>query len=304
MNNAARQPLPIHPLFIVMSVVMHIVVVEAIILYSRFHPNTPPPPITEIIEVTMFELQAPAEPTVPVAEPSPVIQPEPEPIPEPEPPPPEPEPIPEPEPVKIVKPETPVVPPPKVEKPEQVEVPKPKTREELIRERFKNSPLSKDDPAKRQEEQRKAEQQRREQAEALRRMQKTLDQAATSFKPSVRPPASTSKVIGVSAAQMSQYQRYMNKCVTPKVNQLWQQLGPSGLDSLPTAATVRFVVESSGRILSYMFVSRSNSAAVNDAADALGKALMKEGLPPFRQVGLTTEGNAALTIDFTLKYER
>ena len=33
-------------------------------------------------------------------------------------------------------------------------------------------------------------------------------------------------------------------------------------------------------------------------------ALMKEGLPPFRQVGLTTEGNAALTIDFTLKYER
>lgn len=301
-DSSTSHPFAVHPLFFVLSVALHLVVAGGLLLYSHHHPNVPPPPITEIIEVTMFELQAPAEPTVPVAEPSPVIQPEPEPIPEPEPP--EPEPVPEPEPLKIVKPETPVVPPPKVEKPEPVEVPKPKTREELIRERFNNSPLSKDDPAKRQEEQRKAEQQRREQAEALRRMQKTLDQAATSFKPSVLPPASTSKVVGVSAAQMSQYQRYMNKCVTPKVNQLWQQLGPSGLDSLPTAATVRFVVESSGRILSYMFVSRSNSAAVNDAADALGKALMKQGLPPFRQVGLTTEGNAPLSLDFTLEYKR
>ena len=301
MNDAARQPLPIHPLFFVISVVMHIVVVEAIILYSRFHPNTPPPPITEIIEVTMFEMQAPAS-VAPIDEPAPLVV-EPEPIPEPEP-----EPIPEPEPVKIVKPDTPVEPPPKVEKPEPkvVEPPKekPKTQEELIRERFNNSPISKDDPKKRQEEQRKVEQARREREEALKRVQDTLNRAATDFRPSVIAPTTGSKVSGVSAAQMSQYQRYMGSCVTPKVNALWQKLGPSGLDTLPTPAVIRFVVNPTGRVLSYMLTARSNSTAVNDAGEALGKALMKEGLPPFRQVGLTTEGNAALTIDFTLKYER
>ena len=292
----------IHPIFLAISVGIHVLIVQGIVVYSRLHPTTPPPAITEIIEVAMFELPAPA---APVIEPEPMLQPELEPVsPEPEPEPIPPEPEPEPEPVKIVAPDTPVEPPPKVEKPKPVEVPKPKTREELIRERFKNSPISQDDPKKREAERKEAERQRREQEEALKRLQKTLDNVASGFKPSTIAPATTSQVIGVSADQMSKFTRYMSSCVTPEVNRLWQKLGPTGLENLPTPATISIVIDSTGRVLSYMFAKRSNSATVNDAADALGKALMQKGLPPFRQVGLATDGNAPLTIDFTLKYER
>lgn len=292
----------IHPFFLVLSAVLHLVVVTVVVQYSRHH--APPPPVNEIIEVTMFELPAPEPIVAPPPTPEPIVEPPP---PEPivEPPPPEPivePPPPEPEPVKIVEA------PPVVEKPEPkvVEPPKPKplTREERIRERLRNSNISQDDPKKRQEEQRRQEQAKREQEAALKRMQERLNQATTGFKPSPIKPAAGSKVVGVSAAQMAQYNRYMGSCVTPRVNALWQRLGPSGLEDLPTPAVIRFMVNPAGRVLSYVFVSRSNSAAVNDAGDALGKALMAEGLPPFRQVGLTTEGNAALSIDFTLKYER
>lgn len=274
----------IHPFFLVLSVVLHLVVVTVVVQYSRHH--APPPSVNEIIEVTMFEMPAPEPIVAPPPEPEPVVAPPPEP-----------------EPVKIVE-----TPPPVAEKPEPkvVEPPKPKqlTREELIRERLRNSPISQDDPKKRQEEQRRQEQAKRERDAALKRMQERLNRAGTDFKASVSAPAAGSRVVGVSAAQMAQYNRYMGSCVTPRVNALWQRLGPSGLENLPTPAVIRFMVNPAGRVLSYVFVSRSNSAAVNDAGDALGKALMAEGFPPFRQVGLATEGNAALSIDFTLKYER
>ena len=50
----------IHPIFLAISVGIHVLIVQGIVVYSRLHPTTPPPAITEIIEVAMFELPAPA----------------------------------------------------------------------------------------------------------------------------------------------------------------------------------------------------------------------------------------------------
>ena len=294
----------LHPAFLALSVAFHLAAIVGYIWYSKWKPATPPLPIENIIEVTMFEPDQPAIETssenVPVVEP-----PQPEPVVEP------PEPVVEPAPDPIVEPTPePVVEPPPPP-PEEITVapkeeppppPKPKTREELLRERIQNAPISKD-PPKQPPKQPQQQQQRRQQTdEVARRMQERVNQTANSFKPSVTASPARS-VVGVSSAQMSRYQAYMSNCATPKIASLWNQHGPSGLDIVPKPAVITFVVEPSGKVISYVISTRSDSNAVNQGAEALGRALMQQGLPPFQKVGLTTEKNAPLTINFTLKYE-
>ena len=299
---AAQHNSSLQPLGVSMSLMLHVLVLGGIYLYSHWHPNIPPPPIGEIIEVTMVE--APAAPVVEelplspmVEEPEPVVEPlqEPEPVIE------EPAPVVEEE-VKIVKPETPVVEPPKVEKPKPKELEKPKTREESIRERLKQGKVI-DNTQQLKEQQKRAEAERRRQEEARQRIQRRFSTAANSLQPKVNLPASSS-VAGVSAGQMQRYKTYMSSCALPKVNALWQQLGPNGLDDAPTPAVLRLIVTPSGKISSFLLARRSSSPALNQCAEALGNALMREGLPPFRQVNLTTTNNAALTLDFNLEYRR
>ena len=74
----------IHPFFLVLSAVLHLVVVTVVVQYSRHH--APPPPVNEIIEVTMFELPAPEPIVAPPPTPEPIVEPPtPEPIVEPPP---------------------------------------------------------------------------------------------------------------------------------------------------------------------------------------------------------------------------
>ncbi|MBQ4480709.1 MAG: hypothetical protein II943_08730 [Victivallales bacterium] len=280
----------LHPVFLALSVALHLAAIVGYIWYSKWKPAMPPLPIENIIEVTMFELDQSAsalpQESIPVVEPTPepVVEPTPEPVVEPTP-----EPVVEPTPPEETT----------VAAEEELPLPKPKTREELLRERIENAPMSKDPPKTPQKPRRQQQQQT---DEAIRRIQERVSQTANSVKPKVAT-SSGGKVVGVSAAQMSRYQAYMSNCATPKLASLWNQYGPSGLDIVPKPATLTLVVEPSGRVSSYVISARSDSAAVNQGADAVGKALMQQGLPPFKQVGLATEGNASLTINFTLKYE-
>ena len=299
----------LHPAFLTLSVALHVAVFVGYIWYSKWKPTAPALPIQEIIEVTMFELEQPTSGTPqespqvvepqpePVVEPEPIVEPQPEPVVEPEP-------IVEPQPEPVVEPE----PPP----PEEITVapkeelpppPKPKTREEILRERIQNAPMSKEQPKPAQKPPQQTQQPRQPTEETSRRIQERLNQTANSFKPSISA-SSSGKVVGVSAAQMSRYQAYTSTCVTPKLASLWNQHGPSGLDIVPKPAVLTFVVAPSGQVISYVISTRSDSAAVNQGAEALGKALTQQGLPPFQQVGLTTEGNAPLTFTFTLKYDQ
>ena len=271
----------LHPAFLTLSVALHVAVFVGYIWYSKWKPTAPALPIQEIIEVTMFELEQPTSGT-PQESPQ-VVEPQPEPVVEPEPPPPE----------EITVAPKEELPPP----------PKPKTREEILRERIQNAPMSKEQPKPAQKPPQQTQQPRQPTEETSRRIQERLNQTANSFKPSISA-SSSGKVVGVSAAQMSRYQAYTSTCVTPKLASLWNQHGPSGLDIVPKPAVLTFVVAPSGQVISYVISTRSDSAAVNQGAEALGKALTQQGLPPFQQVGLTTEGNAPLTFTFTLKYDQ
>ncbi|MBP5301105.1 MAG: hypothetical protein J6Y80_06835, partial [Victivallales bacterium] len=201
------------------------------------------------------------------------------------------------EPPKILKPDTPVAEPPKVEEPKPPKPPEPpkKTREEEIRERLQKGKVI--------DNSKENERRRREQEQARKRALERINSTANAFKPSVSSTRSTS-VANVPAGQMARFNTYMANCATPKVSALWQQLGPNGLDNPPTPALLRIIVAPSGKVTSFLIATPSNSKTMNQCAEALGNALMREGLPPFRQVNLNTSNNAALTLDFTLEYRR
>ena len=292
----------LHPFFLLMSVALHVAIFVGWLWYSKWKPATPPPPIMEIIEVTMFEM-TPTNTEV-VQESTPIEEPpKPEPVAEPEPvvEPPKPNPSVEPEPVVEPPPPPKVEEPPKVaQKEEPPPPPKPKTREERLRERLKNAPISNNPPPTSKPQPQQPQQRKTD--DAARRIQERLNQTASSLKTRVNA-APSRNVIGVSAAQMSRYQAYMANSVTPKIASLWNQFGPSGLDTIPRVAVITFVVEPTGRVTSYVISTKSDSAVVNQGAEALGKALMSQGLPPFSAANLVTDRNSPLTIQFTLDYQ-
>ena len=292
---SAQHNSSLQPFGLSLSILLHALALGGLYLFSKWHPASPPPPIAEIIEVTMFEApEIPEAPDVPDVLEEPVI-----PEPPVEEPPVEELPVEEPpveEPPKILKPDTPVAEPPKVEKPKPPppETPK-KTREELIRERLQKGKVI--------DNSQENERRRREQEQARKRALERINSTANAFKPSVSSTRSTS-VANVPAGQMARFNTYMANCATPKVSALWQQLGPNGLDNPPTPALLRIIVAPSGKVTSFLIATPSNSKTMNQCAEALGNALMREGLPPFRQVNLNTSNNAALTLDFTLEYRR
>ena len=147
------------------------------------------------------------------------------------------------------------------------------------------------------------EQPRQRTDEIARSIQNRVNQTASSLKAHVSSTPSSSVAGVVSAAQMSRYQAYMANSVTPKIRMLWNQHGPSGLDTIPRPAVITFYVEPSGRVNYYFISVKSDSAVVNQGAEALGKALTSQGLPPFSAANLVTEQNRPLTIQFTLDYQ-
>ena len=108
-------------------------------------------------------------------------------------------------------------------------------------------------------------------------------------------------LIGISELQISNYKSYMSDYAIPKVADLWKQYGPVGLRTTPSPAVISFTVEPGGRVTSFVITSRSDNEAVNRSALAVGKALVQQGFPSFQEAGLTTEGNAPLRMQFTLK---
>ena len=106
---------------------------------------------------------------------------------------------------------------------------------------------------------------------------------------------------GISNSQISNYKEYMSNYATPKVAAFWERFGPVGLSTTPSPAVISFTVAPSGRVTSFSIMTRSDNEAVNRSALAVGKALVQQGFPSFQEAGLTTEGNAPLAMQFTLK---
>ena len=283
------------------SVIAHLLLVLVILgLSSWFKPHKPPELLP--LELELVDAPAVAQQAPPVQEPAPPeppkqeeeTPPEPEPEPEPETPPPEPEPEPPPKEekppvVKVDKPKPPEVKPPETPKP------KPPTREEQMRQRMEEA-RKKNSRTIKQPETPKPDNSRQKD------ITRTLEKFANSSKGVSIPNAS--RVAGVSAAQMDNYQRYMARCVIPMLDGLWQMHGPDGLGGNVAPVVIDFYVAPSGAVQSCVVSASSDDAQMNAAAQRLVRDLTQRGLPPFSTVGLSTERNASLPIRFTLKYAR
>ena len=285
----------LHPVFLLASVALHVAVFIGWKWYASRNPATPAPPIMEIMEVAMFEMASegnvtaqgsiPAETQPPketVEPPKETVEPPKETV-EP--------------PMETVEPPKETVEPPKVAEREEPPPPPKKT----LAERLASAPITDNPPPPPQNPPREQPRQRTD--EIARSIQNRVNQTASSLKAHVSSTPSSSVAGVVSAAQMSRYQAYMANSVTPKIRMLWNQHGPSGLDTIPRPAVITFYVEPSGRVNSYFISVKSDSAVVNQGAEALGKALTSQGLPPFSAANLVTEQNRPLTIQFTLDYQ-
>ncbi len=284
---------------LICSVIAHVLLVLLILGVSAWvKPQKPPellPLELELIDTAAGPVAPPQPPNV--ESPQPEEQ-KPEPPPEEEPP--EPEPVKEdpPEPVEV-KPDPPKPPevkrpdPPKPPEVKRPDPPKPKTptlqeRMEAARKKTSRTVTPPKPP--------------RPDTSRTRELERTLSNYANNSKGVVIPTASS--VAGVSAAQMNNYNSYMARCVTPLLTSLWQTLGPDGLGSDVSPVVINFFVAPNGTVQSCVISTPSDNAQMTAAAQALIRELNKRGLPPFSQVGLSTERNASLPIQFTLKYAR
>ena len=264
----------LHPVFLLASVALHVAVFIGWKWYASRNPATPAPPIMEIMEVAMFEMASEGNVTAQGSIPAETQPPK-----------------------ETVEPPKETVEPPKVAEREEPPPPPKKT----LAERLASAPITDNPPPPPQNPPREQPRQRTD--EIARSIQNRVNQTASSLKAHVSSTPSSSVAGVVSAAQMSRYQAYMANSVTPKIRMLWNQHGPSGLDTIPRPAVITFYVEPSGRVNSYFISVKSDSAVVNQGAEALGKALTSQGLPPFSAANLVTEQNRPLTIQFTLDYQ-
>ncbi len=134
-------------------------------------------------------------------------------------------------------------------------------------------------------------------------LERTLSNFASTSSKGVRIP-SASSVPGVPSSQMNNYQRYVARCVTPMLANLWQTLGPNALNGNVPPVVIDFFVAPNGSVQSCVVTIRSDNAQMNAAAEALIRELTRKGLPPFSTVGLSTERNAGLPLHYTLEYTR
>ena len=134
-------------------------------------------------------------------------------------------------------------------------------------------------------------------------LERTLSNFASTSSKGVRIP-SASSVPGVPSSQMNNYQRYVARCVTPMLANLWQTLGPNALNGNVPPVVIDFFVAPNGSVQSCVVTIRSDNAQMNAAAEALIRELTRKGLPPFSTVGLSTERNAGLPLNYTLEYTR
>ena len=211
---------------------------------------------------------------------------------EPEPPPPPKEKEPEPpKPVDVKKPDQPK--PVDVKKPDQPKE-KPLSRAEQMQKRMEEARKTTSHtvtPSK------QPQTPKTDNSEAIKR---TLDKFANSSKGVSIP--NVGSVAGVSAAQMSNYNRYLAQCVRPMLDKLWQAHGPNALNGNASDVVITFHVAPNGAVKSCIVSTASNSGQMNAAAQALIRELTQKGLPPFSTVGLSTERNASLPIQFNLAY--
>ncbi len=272
------------------SVIAHVLLLLLIFGVSAWiKPQKQPEPIP--LELELIEASAgPVTPALEQNESQPPEPPKADPEPVPEEKPPEPEPEPEqpkpdpPKPVEVKKPDQP--------KPDK---PKPLSREEQIRQRMEEN---------RKKTSRKIEPpQTKADPTHQKALERTLSNFASTSSKGVRIP-SASSVPGVPSSQMNNYQRYVARCVTPMLDNLWQALGPNALNGNVTPVVIDFFVAPNGSIQSCVVTVRSDNAQMNAAAEALIRELTRKGLPPFSTVGLSTERNASLPLNYTLEYTR
>lgn len=306
----------------VIAVAMHVLLVVVVCYWG----SAKKAPELKLVQIDLMEIPQgapeppattpPEEQPEPQAPEPPAPEPPPPPEPEPEPPAPEPTPEPEPEPPPPAPQPEPPPPPPKPEpkpapkptpKPEPKPAPKPK--KPSMAERVAQARAESQRDRKRQEQEQ--ERQRRQQQEAQRRQQEvarrvgdTLDRAEQRLsRPSVTMPSSRNLPLGVPAGQASQYGDYASRFVRPVVNGLWNELGPEQLREEFVAPRVTFVIASDGSVVSCLLSRRSNSPALNSAAESLVRRLRQSKFPPFSRAGLTTVNGVPLTFEITLDYQ-
>ena len=275
------------------SFALHATVVVVLVVFARFAPETPPPPMT----VTMLsELQPavplPPQPMPPAPEPPAPEPPAPEP-PKPEPPKPDPPKPPKPEPPK---PEPPKPDPPKPPKPEPVKVkepvkeavkPKPEPKQALsVAERFKQAEVKTGRapvPPK-----------------PVPRPASNPDDIHKRITRGVLQPRVTTSSAYQSTGNLTAAQRiaaaeavnYADQVVNPFVTPLWQELGPGRGElgnQLPNPVKIEFTVLEDGRIVGARISQRSDSEAMNQAVERLLARLRRERLPSLPSAGIKSK---------------
>jgi TonB family protein len=268
----------------VISVSLHLFVLGALFVFARFTKEPPPaPPMTvtmlsEPEPVTALKTNSPA-PEPPKPEPPKPEPPKPEP-PKPEPPkpvPPKPEPKPKPKPKPKPEPPKPVPP-----KPKPVPPPDPVSS---VRDRFRDAQVKSSDPVPPRPLPRPVS----NPSDIRKRLERGVLQQRVTTSSAYSSADSLTAAQRLAAAESVNYaDQHLNAFISP----LWHELGPNKGDlgnQLPSPVKVEFTVLEDGRVVGIRISERSNSAAMNQAAEKLIARLRRERLPSLSSVGIKSK---------------